>query len=106
MNCYRMRYFIKILFIAILVAYANGSVAQTNVIPDAVEFQALKNIYDSLGGPSWTTKINWPTPGNWPASATAAQMGTWFGITVTNGDISSLSLSGNNLTGIFPGSIA
>jgi RHS repeat-associated protein len=79
--------------------------AQTNVIPDSVEFAVLKNIYDSLGGPAWTTKTNWPTSGNWPASATSAQFGTWFGVTVANGDITRVDLRANNLIGIFPKSI-
>jgi RHS repeat-associated protein len=76
-----------------------------NTVADSIELSVLKNLYDSLGGPGWTTKTNWPAPGNWPATATAAQMGTWYGVGVTNGDISSISLGSNNLTGKLPSSI-
>jgi RHS repeat-associated protein len=76
------------------------------VVDDALEFAALKAIYDSLGGSSWITKTNWPTAGNWPSSATAAQMDTWYGIVVTNGDITGIGLSTNNLVGKIPAAIA
>jgi len=79
--------------------------AQTNVVPDDVEFQALKALFDNTGGASWTTKTNWPTAGNWPATATAAQMATWYGVTVTNGDIIKVIVSNNNLTGTIPASL-
>jgi len=99
-----MKDFVKALSVVLLLAGGSLS-AQTNVIPDAVELAALKDIYDSLGGSGWTTKTNWPTPGNWPATATAAQMGTWFGITVTNGDVSTIFLAVNNLVGKIPSSV-
>lgn len=78
---------------------------QQGEIPDQWEFNALKDIYESLGGSNWTYKTNWPTVGNWPATATASQMGTWQRVTVANGDISSLQLHSNNLVGEIPGSI-
>jgi RHS repeat-associated protein len=81
-----------------------GALAQ-NVVPDQQEFDALKALYDNLGGSAWTNKTNWPLQGNWPATATAAQMDTWFGITVTNGDITGIDLRLNNLTGSIPASI-
>jgi len=80
--------------------------AQTNVVPDDIELAVLKNIYDSLGGSTWTSSTNWPTTGNWPATATSSQFSTWKGITVSYGDISSISLTNNNLTGVIPKSIA
>lgn len=76
------------------------------VVDDALEFAALKAIYDSLGGPSWTNKTGWPAPGSWPASATATQMDAWNGIVVTNGDITGIVLNSNNLTGKIPAAIA
>lgn len=79
--------------------------AQNNVVDDAIEFAVLKKLYDSLGGANWTTKTNWPTPGNWPSSATAAQMGTWYGITVTNGDVVKIALANKNLIGKIPSNI-
>lgn len=80
--------------------------AQTNVVPDDVELQVLKNIYDSLGGSGWINKTNWPPAGNWPATATSAQFGTWGGITVSNGDIRTINLGYNNLTGLLPNSLS
>ncbi len=80
--------------------------AQTNVVPDNIELAALKNIYDSLGGATWTNKSLWPLQGAWPASATAAQMDTWYGVVVTNGDITGLSLNQNNLIGQIPKTIS
>lgn len=71
-------------------------------VPDAVEFALLKKLYDSLNGSGWTTKSNWPTVGNWPATATSVQFGTWYGVTVTNGDITRIQLSNNRLTGKIP----
>lgn len=86
----------------ILLFSSVAATAQTNVIPDNVELAALKAMYDSLGGANWTTKTNWPTAATWPASATAAQMGTWYGITVVNGDISKITFSQKNLIGKIP----
>ncbi|HEY9008216.1 MAG TPA: hypothetical protein VIM75_18875, partial [Ohtaekwangia sp.] len=78
----------------------------TNVVPDDVEFAALKAIFDNLGGTGWTKKTNWPTVGNWPATATSAQFATWFGVTVSNGDVVSINLPSNNMIGTIPAAIA
>ncbi len=93
-----------LLLVSILVIATNIN-AQSNVVPDDIEFAVLKNIYDSLGGSGWTNKTNWPAAGSWPASATSAQFGTWQGVTVANGDITRLTLSSNNLTGQLPKTI-
>lgn len=69
-------------------------------VPDIAEFNALKDLYTSTVGTGWTTKTNWPT--TWPASATPAQMGTWFGVTVASNDITSVSLNNNHLVGPLP----
>ena len=79
--------------------------AQSNQVADNIEFQVLKNLWDSTTGIGWTTKTNWPTAGSWPSGATSSQFGTWFGVTVTNGDITSIALNTNNLTGKLPTSI-
>ncbi|MFZ6011289.1 MAG: RHS repeat-associated core domain-containing protein [Bacteroidota bacterium] len=72
---------------------------------DHLEFLALKAMYDSLAGSNWTTKTNWPAAGSWPATATIAEMDTWYGVTVSNGDITDLTMTGNNLTGKLPAAI-
>src|ERR1044072_5512582 len=94
------------LFVSLLrVAFSISATAQSNVVPDATEFQVLKTLFDSLGGASWVNVANWPAANSWPSSATSAQFGTWTGVTVTNGDISSLTLNGKNLTGPLPAAI-
>ncbi|HEY9008866.1 MAG TPA: hypothetical protein VIM75_22175, partial [Ohtaekwangia sp.] len=98
-------FFSGILLISILwsaPASAKGEAPVVDAVPDAVEFAALKAIYDNLGGANWTNKTNWPASGSWPSSATSAQFGTWFGVTVTNGDITKIVLSSNNLVGTLP----
>ncbi|HEY8935920.1 MAG TPA: hypothetical protein VIM65_11895, partial [Cyclobacteriaceae bacterium] len=83
----------------------SGNIAvETGSVADAIEFAALKDLYDSLGGASWTNKTNWPT--SWSTVATSTQMDTWNGVDISNGDISSLGLSQNNLTGKIPSSIS
>lgn len=79
---------------------------QQGLVPDEWELATLKDIYDSLGGSGWTNKTNWPTAGNWPALATSAEMDTWHGITVINGDITEVIINNNNLTGKIPFSIS
>ncbi|MFZ6010584.1 MAG: LamG-like jellyroll fold domain-containing protein, partial [Bacteroidota bacterium] len=64
---------------------------------------ALKDFFTSTGGSTWTNKSNWPT--TWPASATAAQMDTWYGVVVTGGDVTSLTMTNNNLQGTLPASL-
>ncbi len=84
----------------------NVLASDAGLVSDNIELAALKNIYDSLGGATWTNKSLWPLPGAWPASATAAQMDAWYGVVVTNGDITGLSLNNNNLTGQIPKTIS
>jgi Leucine-rich repeat (LRR) protein len=51
----------------------------------------LVNIYNNYNGPAgWTVKWDLTTP-----------VSTWYGITVTNGRVTALNLSGNNLSGDF-----
>ncbi len=78
-------------------AEANMTTPEIGNVPDLVEFNALKDLFTSTNGANWTNKTNWPT--TWPAKATAAEMGTWFGVGVTNGDVTSLNFISNNLNG-------
>jgi Leucine-rich repeat (LRR) protein len=72
-------------------------------VPDAVEYQALKDLFTNCNGANWTNKNNWP--GVWPATVANTVFGAWFGVSVANGDITSISLSANNLTGAIPESL-
>jgi len=73
------------------------------VVPDQDEFLALKDLFDATGGNQWTTRTNWPT--TWPSGATNTVFKTWYGITVTDGDITEITLPSNNLVGSLPASI-
>ncbi len=57
---------------------------------------ALVTLFNSTGGSNWTTKTNWNSN---------SAVGTWFGVTVSNGRVVGLNLSGNNLTGTLPSQI-
>lgn len=55
---------------------------------------ALVALYNSTNGPSWTDNTNWLQPGH-PVSE-------WYGITVINGLVNTIRLTGNNLVGSIP----
>jgi len=89
-----------LLFLIIAIpAYAQSQ----DVVPDALEYAALKDLYQNTNGGSWTNTTNWPT--TWPATATSAEFGTWFGVGVYNGDVTSLQLGFNNLNGSISASL-
>jgi len=73
------------------------------VVPDALEYAALKDLYESTHGTDWNNNTNWPT--TWPATATSAEFGTWIGVEVSNGDVTALRLAYNNLNGTIPASM-
>jgi len=62
-------------------------------IPDS-EYNALVAIYRSTGGPAWTHNDNWLTSNP-----------NWYGVTITNGHVTRLSLQDNNITGTLPAAI-
>jgi Leucine-rich repeat (LRR) protein len=72
-------------------------------VPDATEYQALKDLFLNCNGASWNNKTNWPT--NWGAPVNNAQFGLWYGVSVVNGDVTYLNLGSNNLSGPIPESI-
>lgn len=75
-------------------------------VPDALEYQALRDLYESLAGAAWTIKTNWPESAEGIIDITAAQMADWYGVDETNGDIDRLILLNNNLAGQIPESIS
>src|SRR3990167_9472630 len=54
------------------------------------EADALITLYNATNGPSWTNKTNW---------LTSSVVGSWYGITVSGGHVTQISLYNNNLNG-------
>jgi hypothetical protein len=65
---------------------------QVMEIPKA-QCQTLVTLYDHTNGPTWTHHDGWRT------TSTPC---TWYGITCTNGNVTAINLTGNNLLGTFP----
>ena len=84
-----------------------ASYAQANqgLVPDSTEARVLHQLYLSTGGDQWAYRTNWPTSSTWPATVTSADFGTWAGVGVTNGDITSLDRNVANLKGTLPNSL-
>jgi Leucine-rich repeat (LRR) protein len=57
------------------------------------EYNALVEFYNSTNGTSWSDKTNWLSEQN---------VSEWYGIAVTDGHITAINLSGNNLSGTLP----
>ena len=80
------------LLLGLLVVAAAWVPAEANPlgIPD-VEYDALVALYNSTGGAGWQNNSNWLTaaPG-------------WYGVTVSGGRVTRLSLSSNQLAGQLP----
>ena len=60
--------------------------------------EVLEVLYDSTGGENWTNRRNWKT---------SAPLGEWYGVTTdTDGRVTELDLSGNELTGPIPAALS
>ncbi|NUM80442.1 fibronectin type III domain-containing protein, partial [bacterium] len=57
---------------------------------------ALVSLYTNTNGPGWTNQANWNS---------ASAVGTWFGVTISAGRVTSLDLSNNQLSGSLPDAI-
>lgn len=68
-------------------------------VPDAVERQALENLFNSTNGAGWNAKANWLT------GSSSADMASWHGVMVQGGDVVGLALNGNGLSGTLPASL-
>ncbi len=68
-----------------------------------VEFQALKVFYNATGGNLWKDNSGWQ---NINTTATANDVtSSWKGVTVENGHVTEIGMSGNNLVGYLPSAI-
>jgi Leucine-rich repeat (LRR) protein len=76
---------------------------EVNVTTSSSERTALIALYNSTNGDSWTNNSGWKT-GSLDADgfANAGSEEGWYGLTVTNGHVTRLDLSNNNLTGSIP----
>ena len=54
---------------------------------------ALMALYNATGGSSWTNNTNW---------GTQQPLGSWYGVEVTNGRVTEVSLTSNGLSGVIP----
>ena len=57
------------------------------------EREALVALYNATGGPNWTNNTNWLSDND---------ISTWHGVRVSDGKVTHLDLSQNNLTGMIP----
>ena len=61
------------------------------------DYEALIALYDSTGGSGWTNNDGWDS---------TEPLDTRFGVTLRNGRVTELDLSGNNLRGTLPAKLA
>ncbi len=90
-----LRLFSLLLTLTTLGAYATPY-RTANTVPDAVERAALVALYNATGGPNWTDNTDW-LQGN-----SIADIQTWYGVTVADGDVVAIDLAGNQLSGNLP----
>ncbi|MFC1960449.1 hypothetical protein ACFLYO_07035 [Chloroflexota bacterium] len=72
----------------------DGPTLATLDIPLA-ECEALQALYTSTDGPNWANAAT----NNW---GTNSAVGTWVGVTVTDGNVTAIDLQSNNLKGTIP----
>ena len=70
----------------------------SNAAVTSSELQALTDMYNTMNGPNWQNRANWPNGD--PCSS------AWARVTCTGGSVTSLDLSYNSLTGPFPSSFS
>lgn len=61
------------------------------------DYDALVSFYNALNGSSWFNSTNWLD--------TTKPLSLWYGVTETNGRVTHINLTNNNLNGILPESI-
>ena len=77
-----------------------GICAFDTSVPCHPDKATLVNIYNAMGGPSWTNKTGWID------NATNCNICSWYGVVCDDfGRVSSLNLGFNNVTGTIPSAI-
>lgn len=77
----------------------SASSSGEGAVPDAVERQALADLYSSTNGADWNANANWLN------GTSSADMASWHGVMVQGGDVVGLVLNGNGLSGELPASL-
>jgi len=85
----------RYIFIATLI-FALFITKKTSAQVPAQDSLALISLFNSTSGANWIAKSGWLTP---------APVANWYGVTVTNGRVQKVKLSGNNLNGTIPSAI-
>jgi Leucine-rich repeat (LRR) protein len=62
----------------------------------SLDSTTLVGLYDTCGGPNWTNHTNWKS---------TSVLDNWYGVTMSAGRVSRLSLGNNGLRGSFPKSL-
>lgn len=74
-----------------------------NKATDALEIQALRDLYESTNGANWTNSEGWPvSDAEWDAIVSTNQLAGFYGIEVEGEDVITVDLALNNLTGELP----
>ncbi|MFI0428880.1 leucine-rich repeat domain-containing protein [Mariniflexile sp. HMF6888] len=92
--------FHKITLILFFILCATYSFGQTCVVPQS-EKDALMALYNATNGPNWTNTL--ANNQAWDVNTSVCD---WYGVTVSNGTVTELSLSSNGLSGTIPVSIS
>lgn len=95
-----MKKFIRIKVLSLLALLSVSAFAQ---VPQA-EKDALIALYNSTGGANWTKRTGWDVtnPSSVVTSWNATTQTGWYGVTVTNGRVSTIALGNNKLVGPLP----
>ncbi|MEL7002136.1 MAG: leucine-rich repeat domain-containing protein, partial [Bacteroidota bacterium] len=81
-------------------------------VPDVLELTALRQFFEGTNGPNWTSQTDanldndWPEGVDWDVITSLEAAVNWHGITITDGDVTGVSLSTNNLEGTILDSFA
>ena len=86
---------ITIILITLIMFQLNEMVQKLSAQVPAQDSLALVALYDSTDGANWTDNTGWLT----------GTVSTWFGVTVSAGRVTEISLESNNLSGTIPSEI-
>lgn len=71
--------------------HAQAVPAGQGLVADSAEVHTLRQFYYNMGGANWNNRTNWTR------GTTLADVATWYGVTVADGDVVGLALPANNL---------